>query len=187
MKKIWNSFEVYVGTVCSIAMISILFANVVGRFIIRKSIPWAEEVCLILFIQSVFWGAVGAVRTRQHLRIEFLISNFKPKAKMIVDIIGNILFIAFNFIILFGLMPLVLQLYNNGTAYAVTGLPKYLSYIWLPVTFLLMSVRLVQDCFQRVKDYKDDPTGEKKAAREEAAMRGMMVEDADQAPGKEGA
>ena len=29
MKKVLNNFEVYIGTVCSLAMVCILFANVI--------------------------------------------------------------------------------------------------------------------------------------------------------------
>lgn len=184
MKKILNTFEVYIGTVCSLVMVCILFANVVGRYVLKSSIMWAEEVCLILFILSIYFGAAGAVRTRQHLRLEILIGALKPKARMILEIIDNIIFMAFNVIILWGLMPLVIQLKNNGTAAAVTGIPKWMVYIWLPILFVLMIIRFVQDSIQRVKDYQDDPTGEKKAARELAAMQAMMVEEDS---GKEGA
>lgn len=184
MKKALNHFEVYVGTVCSIAMVCILFANVIGRYVLSSSIKWAEEVCLMLFILSIYFGATGAVRTRQHLRLEILVSKFKPKGRMIIEIIDNIIFMAFNGIMLFGIMPLVMQLYNNGTAAAVTGIPKFAIYIWLPILFVIMVIRLVQDCIQRVKDYEDDPTGEKKAAAELAAMQAMLVEELDEKEGE---
>lgn len=177
MKKFLNEFEVYLGTVCSIAMVVILFANVVGRYVVNKSIPWAEEVCLMLFILSIYFGAAGAVRTRQHLRLEIVLERLKPKGRMVLEIIDNIIFMAFCVVILGGIMPLVMQLYNNGTSAAVTGIPKYLIYMWLPIMFVVMFIRLIVDCIQRVKDYKDDPTGEKKRAAELAAMQGMLVDD----------
>ncbi len=180
-KKFLNEIEVYLGTICSIAMVCILFANVIGRYVLHNSIKWSEEVCLMLFILSIYFGAAGAVRTRQHLRLEVVLSMLKPKGRMILEIIDNIVFMAFNGVIMFGIMPLVMQLYRNGTAAAVTGIPKFLIYMWLPILFMLMEVRLIQDCIQRVKDYQDDPTGEKKAAAEEAAMRAMMVEEEKEA------
>lgn len=183
MKKALNEFEVYVGTVCSIAMVCILFANVIGRYVVGTSIKWAEEVCLMLFILSIYFGAAGAVRTRQHLRLEILVGKLKPKARMVMEIVDNCIFMAFNFIMLFGIMPLVMQLYNNKTAAAVTGIPKFAIYIWLPILFIVMCIRLIQDCIQRVKDYQDDPTSEKKAAAELAAMQAMMVEESAEKEG----
>ncbi|MEA4954572.1 MAG: TRAP transporter small permease [Pseudoflavonifractor sp.] len=183
MKQALNGFEVYVGTVCSIAMVCILFANVIGRYVIGTSIKWAEEVCLMLFILSIYLGATGAVRTRQHLRLEILVGKMKPKARMIMEIIDNGIFMAFNGIMFFGIMPLVMQLYKNKTAAAVTGIPKFAVYIWLPILFAVMCIRLIQDSVQRVRDYQDDPTGEKKAAAEQAAMQSMMVEESTKKEG----
>ena len=185
MKKFLNEFEVYLGTVCSIAMVAILFTNVVGRYVMHSSIKWAEEVCLMLFILSIYFGAAGAVRTRQHLRLEIVLGMLKPKARMILEIVDNVIFMAFCVVILAGIVPLVTQLYNNGTKAAVTGIPKYLVYIWLPIMFVVMFIRLIADSAQRVKDYKDDPTGEKKRAAELAAMQNMMVEDDSDPAGKE--
>ena len=51
--------------------------------------------------------------------------------------------------------------------------------------FVVMFIRLIADSAQRVKDYKDDPTGEKKRAAELAAMQNMMVEDDTDPAGKE--
>ena len=176
-KKFIDEFEVFLGTICSIAMVIILFCNVVGRYVFTRSIPWAEEVCLMLFILSIYFGAAGAVRTRQHLRLEIVVERLSPKGRMILEIIDNTIFMAFCVVILWGIMPLVMQLFENGTAAAVTGIPKFLIYMWLPIMFVVMFFRLIADSVQRVKDYKDDPTGEKRKAAELAAMKGMMEEE----------
>ena len=65
MRKIWDkisNLDIFFGSVFALAMVTILFCNVIGRYIIRHSIPWAEEICLILFILSVYFGAAGAVK-----------------------------------------------------------------------------------------------------------------------------
>ena len=131
----------------------------------------------MLFILSIYFGACGAIRTRQHLRLEIVLGKLKPKTRMILEIINNVIFAAFNCIIMFGIMPLVMQLYRNGTAAAVTGIPKFLIYMWLPILFMLMLVRLVQDSILRYKEYLDDPDGSKKAEAEKKAMEAMLIEN----------
>ncbi len=176
MKKILNEGEVFLGTVCSLVMTVILFANVIGRYVFGKSLKWGEEVCLMLFILSIYFGACGAIRTRQHLRLEIVLGSLKPKARMIVEIVDNVIFACFNCIIMFGIMPLVMQLYRNKTAAAVTGIPKFMIYVWLPIMFMLMLVRLLQDSINRYKEWKDDPDGSKKALAEKKAMEAIMQE-----------
>ncbi len=172
-----DNFEVYIGTVCTIIMVIIMFLNVVGRYVLKTSIKWAEEVELILFIQAIYFGACGAIRTRQHLRLEIVTSNLKPKARMILDIIDDIIFMAFNIIILWGIIPLVIQLKERGTTAAVTGFPKWISYVMLPILFVLMLIRLVQDIRQRYLDWVDDPDDAKRLAAQEAAMRAQLHEN----------
>ncbi|MCI8650537.1 MAG: TRAP transporter small permease [Anaerotruncus sp.] len=180
MKKVLNEFEVFLGTICTIAMVCILFVNVIGRYVLSHSLKWGEEVCLMLFILSIYFGACGAIRTRQHLRLEIVLGKLKPKARMIMEIVNNAIFAMFNGIILFGIMPLVMQLYRTKTAAAVTGIPKYLIYMWLPIMFVLMVVRLVQDCILRYKEYLDDPDGSKKAEAERKAMESMLLNDEEE-------
>lgn len=177
MKKILNEFETFLGTICSIVMTVVLFANVVGRYVFGHSLRWGEEVCLMLFILSIYFGACGAIRTRQHLRLEIVLGKLKPKARMFMEIVDNVIFAVFNVLIMFGIMPLIMQLFRNKTAAAVTGIPKYLIYMWLPIMFMLMLVRLIQDSIQRYKDYIDDPDGSKKAEAEKRAMEAMIVEE----------
>ena len=78
---------------------------------------------------------------------------------------------------MFGIIPLVKQLHNNNTSSAILSIPKWLVYIWLPIMFTLMAIRLIEDCVKRYREYKADPTGEIKAAKEKAAMEALMVED----------
>jgi len=177
MKKVLSNLEVYAGAVMMLAMVIILFCNVIGRYILRHSIPWAEELCLILFTLSVYFGAAGAVKTRQHLRLETLLGKLRPKARMIMEIVDNIIFMAFNVIIMFGLVPLVQQLYKYKTSTAVLGIPKYLNYIWLPIMFALMFVRLIIDSVSRYREWKADPTGEIKLAKEQAELESLMLEE----------
>lgn len=177
MKKILSNLEVYAGAVMMLVMVIILFCNVIGRYVVRHSIPWAEEVCLILFTLSVYFGAAGAVKTRQHLRLETILGRLKPKARMIMEIVDNCIFMAFNVIIMFGLVPLVQQLYRYRTSTAVLGIPKYLNYIWLPIMFTLMSVRLIMDSISRYRQWRADPTGEIAREKEQAELEAMLVEE----------
>lgn len=177
MKKVLSNLEVYAGAVMMLIMVIILFCNVIGRYVLRHSIPWAEELCLILFTLSVYFGAAGAVKTRQHLRLETVLGKLGPKARMIMEIVDNCIFMVFNVIIMFGLVPLVQQLYKYKTSTAVLGIPKYINYIWLPIMFTLMSVRLIIDSVNRYKEWKADPTGEIAQAREQAELEAMLVEE----------
>lgn len=160
MKKFINQFEVYLGAFCSGLMVLILFAQVVARYVFNNAFSWAEELSLILFILSIYFGATGAILRNQHLRLSVLLDKLKPKTRLIFDIMNNLIFMLFNVVILYGIFPIVLKLQENGTSTAVLSIPKWMIYAVLPFLFVLMIIRLVQDCIIKVKKFKAPSDGE---------------------------
>ncbi len=57
------------------AMVTIVGANVFGRFILGKSISWAEEVAKILLTYLTFLGAAYAMRDNSHYAFDFLLQK----------------------------------------------------------------------------------------------------------------
>lgn len=153
MKKIIKDFDLYLGAITSGMMIVILMAQVFSRYVLNRAFSWSEEIALILFIMSVYFGASAAVKTNQHLRLEIILSKDNPKVRLILDLIGNAVFALFNIIILWGVIPIVLNLKARGTATAVTGIPKWTYYIVLPIMFIVMVIRLVIDSRLKISAY----------------------------------
>lgn len=159
-KKLLNEFEVYFGAVFQGIMIIILFLQVVSRYVFNYAFPWAEELAIIFFILSIYFGATAAIKRNQHLRLEILLSRLSPKNRLIMDIIGNTFFTLFNCIILTGIFPIVQRLKLQGTSTAVTNIPKWSYYAVLPFLFIIMIIRLVQDSSDKIKQIKslNEPT-----------------------------
>lgn len=151
MKKFLKNIELYLGAICSSAMVIILFLQVVSRYVFNSAFSWSEEVAIILFILSTYFGATAAIRTKQHLRLEFLTDKFSDKGKLIIEIVNNVFFALFNLVILTGIVPIVFRLKDNGTAYAVTQVPKWTMYAVLPILFVLMIFRLFQVSMDNIK------------------------------------
>lgn len=160
--KLINEFEIYLGAVCSGTMVAILFVQVVARYVFNNAFSWAEELALIFFILSIYFGATAAVRRNQHLRLAIVLDSLGPKKRLIMEIIDNVVFSLFNIIILWGIMPIIQKLKLNGTSTAVTGIPKWIIYSFLPVLFILMLIRLYQDSslkFKKIKELDNQPQG----------------------------
>ncbi len=154
MKKYLNNIEVYLGSICSIAMVVILFMQVVSRYVFNNAFSWAEELAIILFVLSTYFGATAAITTKQHLRLEVITEKLSPKNKLRLEIVNNAFFALFNVIVLTGVVPMVQRLRENGTETAVTHIPKWSVYIFLPVLFVLMIVRLIQSSMDNLKKIK---------------------------------
>ena len=154
VKDFLNQIELYLGAVVSGAMFFVLFLQVISRYVFNAAFSWSEELALILFVWSIYLGACAAIRKHQHLRLEIVIDKLKPKARLVVDLIGNFVFASFNVIIMFGVIPIVMRMFNAGTSTAVLAIPKWINYAMLPTMFTLMIFRLMQDSIIRVGEYR---------------------------------
>ncbi len=155
MKWFFNNIEYITGGAFSAAMVILLFLQVVSRYAFRHSISFTEEIAVILFILSVYLGAVGATRRKQHLRIEVVVNLLKPKAKLVLAIIANIVFMITNLFLIYGLIGITANLKKYGMVTPITEIPKWTVYTVLPVAFIAITIRLIEECFNSAKEYKE--------------------------------
>jgi TRAP-type C4-dicarboxylate transport system permease small subunit len=135
----------------------LLFLQVFSRYVMQRAFSWTEELALIFFILSIYFGAAAAVRRNQHLRLEIILNRLGPKGRLILFIIDNVIFIVFNCIIFTGLYALTKRIQANNARTAVTNIPKWMIYSFLPFLFMVMNIRLVQDIIDKVKQLKNGP------------------------------
>jgi len=152
--KFLNTFEVHAGAISLGIMIILLLLQVFSRYVVRRSISWTEEVALIFFVLSVYFGAAAAIRRNQHLRLELLLSKVGPKAKEVLLIVGNACFIFFNSVILTGLYAITKRLRTNDTRSAITDFPRWIIYAVILFLFALTIIRLLQDSYEKIKTIK---------------------------------
>ena len=171
MKKklfwIFNNLEYLLSMLCMGVMMTLLFIQVVSRYVFGHSITWTEEISIILFILSVYIGAIGGTRRGQHLKIELLTSALNPKGQAICQILSDIAFIVVNCFLCVGSYSVVSNLHHYGMETAITHLPMWIPYAIIPLALALISVRLLQDIIMKIKKLQSGELNQKPEASEE--------------------
>ncbi len=171
MKKklfwIFNNLEYLLSMLCMGVMMTLLFIQVVSRYVFGHSITWTEEISIILFILSVYIGAIGGTRRGQHLKIELLTSALNPKGQAICQILSDIAFIVVNCFLCVGSYSVVSNLHHYGMETAITHLPMWIPYAIIPLALVLISVRLLQDIIMQIKKLQSGELNQKPEASEE--------------------
>ncbi|MDS9472472.1 TRAP transporter small permease [Sporosarcina pasteurii] len=109
------------AVICVVAMSLLVFSNVVSRYIFDSSIPWANEMSRFFFVWLVFFGAIEALKSNEHMAVDLLVGKL-PK------VVRKISFVFINLVILFLLYMIfdgsikITQLSINSPAPA-TGIP----------------------------------------------------------------
>ncbi len=147
------------------AMTLITFANVIAR-LMNSNILWALEATVFLFAWLVLFGASYAVKHNFHIGVDVVVQLLPREQRRLFTLASVAICIMFSLLLLKGSwdywwafaterafyevndipMPQFLQFFahwlNEGELYE--KMPRFLPYVVLPVSTLLLTIRFVQ-------------------------------------------
>lgn len=88
----------YLCALLMLAMVVLLFTQVVGRYMLSDPPEWTEELARMVFVHVTFIAAALAVVRKAHLKIDSITASLPKRAQAAVNSIGifaAIIFLAF--------------------------------------------------------------------------------------------
>jgi TRAP-type C4-dicarboxylate transport system permease small subunit len=76
---------------CMVAMIVLVFGNVVLRYAFNSGISVSEELSRWFFVWMIFLGALVALKDRAQLGLDSLVKRLPPLGKRICLVVGHVL------------------------------------------------------------------------------------------------
>ncbi len=93
--------------ICSVAL---NFANIIGRYFIHSSIPWAEEAMLFLMIGCVFLGSSAVAWSGRHIRMDIVYRLMPENIRTILDLFSEFVFLITAIVLVVFAWPVIRQL-----------------------------------------------------------------------------
>jgi TRAP-type C4-dicarboxylate transport system permease small subunit len=152
--KILRNIDYYLQPVIFIAMLLVLGAQILYRFIPNLSIPWTLELITFLFGASIWFGISIAIKEDAHVGITFLINFLPPEFKRLVKLIHNLLFGLFlTFVGWFGTQSLIYYI-EKGMRTPAMQISYFIVRAPLFVGCLLSIYRLIEKsiCIGKMSD-----------------------------------
>ncbi|BDU40925.1 putative TRAP-type C4-dicarboxylate transport system, small permease component [Vibrio nigripulchritudo SOn1] len=110
-----------------VAMVGLVFANVVLRYVFDSGLAWSEEVSRIAFVWVVFLGIVIAYQENEHLAVDIVVSRLKGKTAKVMGVIRTIISVLVLLACVIGGYKLMLL--TQGQGLPSTGLPTGIIYL----------------------------------------------------------
>ena len=76
---------------CMVAMVVLVFGNVVLRYAFNSGISVSEELSRWFFVWMIFLGSLVALKERAHMGLDSLVRRLPPTGKRICLVIGHLL------------------------------------------------------------------------------------------------
>ena len=93
----------------AVALVLVLFYDVVKRYVFGGATVWAYETAVMLGATIYVMGWCFIHRLREHIRVDVFYVHLSPRGQIIIDVIGTLLF----------LLPLLYVLIDTSIFYAV--------------------------------------------------------------------
>jgi TRAP-type C4-dicarboxylate transport system permease small subunit len=123
------------------AMASLVFVNVITRYIFNFSIIWAEEVSQYLMIWIAYLGAGLALREGRHVALELLQDSLPVALGRNVRMVVGALVLAFLGAVTILGFQFAVFVWNQETP--VLNIPLGIPFLAIPIGTLLFAVHLV--------------------------------------------
>ena len=146
--------EEIVVVVALALMFVIISIQVFMRYVMQSSLSWSEELARYLFVLFVNVGISFGVKTKKHIRVELFSMWLPQKGKTVIRVLADIIFLAFAVVIIYyGFITATMIFMFNQTSPAL-GLPMGLVYVTLPVSYILVLIRLIQNIAEPLRNLK---------------------------------
>jgi TRAP-type C4-dicarboxylate transport system permease small subunit len=144
----------FLKTICfllMLAMVVVIFAQVVARYAFSNSLSWSEEVGRYLFVWMTFIGAAIAVRNRLHVSLDMFVTKFPSPLQKLCLVIGYVSMMIFTGVLIYGGYRFVMR--GSQQISAAMQLPMHYVYVVLPVggglIFFYLMKNIYEDVFVR--------------------------------------
>jgi TRAP-type C4-dicarboxylate transport system permease small subunit len=109
-----------------LAMLVMVFGNVVLRYGFDSGILVAEELSRVLFVWVTFLGAVAVMQRRGHLGFDLVVRALPLRARLVCRVVSGLLMLACCLVFLHGAWTQTAM--NMANAAPVSGLPLGYAY-----------------------------------------------------------
>ena len=143
-KRLFDNFESYICQFLLSFFIIRLFVQIIGREVFSVNISWGEELARFSFVWFVFFGAVVAARLGAHNRVTFQFKKFPKKVQNYIEAFADIIWIVFNIVIIYKSIFLINSMFEYPYISPTLGWSMAYVYLIFPISFTLMSIRIIQ-------------------------------------------
>jgi TRAP-type C4-dicarboxylate transport system permease small subunit len=138
-----------------LAMLVMVFGNVVLRYGFDSGILVTEEISRVLFVWVTFLGAVAVMQRRGHLGFDLVVRALPRRARLTCRVVAGVLMLACCLVFLHGAWTQTAM--NMANAAPVSGLPIGYAYAAAVVGAAGLALLVVADILAALKGREPPP------------------------------
>jgi TRAP-type C4-dicarboxylate transport system permease small subunit len=133
-----------VAAVLLAVVVVIVLVQVFGRYILRVSLSWPEELARYVLVWLTLFGVAAAAATRSQIVVDTILELVSPRARRVLEGIGALAGLVAVALLVWTSQPLLFGPAGGSTSPA-TGIPSFWIYLAVPVGGVLLGLFALAD------------------------------------------
>lgn len=141
----------FVLVVCVAAMVILIIWEVIARFVLKISTPYAEELTRLAMVWCIFFGSSLAVRFNGHAKLDAVLKKLPGVLQLVMKILIQLAIAILSFVIMYYGMIITIKAWPDRT----TSLAYPFGVFYLPAVIcgFLMMVYAIVNVFMIVSQF----------------------------------
>ncbi|MDR1827758.1 MAG: TRAP transporter small permease [Methylobacteriaceae bacterium] len=132
-----------------LAMVTLIFAQVIARYVFTNSLTWSEELGRFIFVWMSFIGMAVAFRADRHVALDLLLRHLGPAKQRLLNTFNNLCILVFALAVAwsgFKLMAMAMRQFSPAMKVSMADV-----YIIMPIGGLLLAYFVILKLIEAVK------------------------------------
>ena len=159
LKFLDENFDKILANLFLFSMVALLSAIVFFRFVLNSGLAFAEELDRMAFVWMVYTAAAYAAQQGAHIRLEAVALILPKKVNQYMRYFADLLWVGLNSVIIKEGINVVATMFKYRYESPAMGWSMAYVYTIVPISFILMTFRIVQRNIREIHQSKEARNG----------------------------
>lgn len=156
LRWIDGNIERIIILVSYVIMATIIFVEVIRRFLFNEQVAWSTTIPIYMFLWIVWIACSYNVKIRSHLSFDEIRTKLPAWGQFATLMLDSILWIIFAMIVIYYTTQQVLLSRDNfAIVMGTDDVMQWWFYIGTPLAFTLLIFRVLQNIHKDISDYRN--------------------------------
>lgn len=147
--------EKYVIVMSYACMATIIFVEVIRRFVFSQQVPWSTTIPILLFLWLTWFGAAYNIKIRRHLALSEVRARLPYTWQFVCFVADAVLWIVFAAIVIyFSYFQVYLSYENFAIVEGTDNIMQWWFYMATPLAWCLVIIRVIQKLVEDIRLYR---------------------------------
>ena len=156
--EVYNRFERFFVGLVMLLLVVLGFLQVIFRFVLQIPVAWTEELMMFSMVWVAYLGASVAVNERKHIMISMFVDMLPAGLRMAVTLLSQLTWLACSGFMIYLGYHVTMNYVRRGAVTLGGQFPWWAASIIVPVSMLLVSIRVILLMIQTIRGERDTRT-----------------------------